>query len=94
MADGSVGTESKSGNARTVADLNQPDRDLEVAASFIESAMGRILVCVAALKNENADADTRLAIASMLGDETHNDLDVAREMFQAWKAHEVAHARN
>jgi hypothetical protein len=72
------------GNVLTLAPELKPVEPLETAAGYIETVMGRILVCVAALRSEGCDAFTRQAMANMLL-EDHNDLDVAREILQKWK---------
>jgi hypothetical protein len=74
------------------ADL-QHDEQLDMAASYIEKAMGQVRICIAALESPDEDSQryTRKALIRMLDEDVHNDLDVAREIFATWKAQEVAH---
>jgi hypothetical protein len=69
------------------------DERLDMAASYVEKAMGQIRICIAALESPDEDPlrYTRKALIRMLDEDVHNDLDVAREIFETWKAQEVAH---
>jgi hypothetical protein len=96
MAEGSVAIRTGKAQAQLGAErpfdpLWDGEDTLKLCASYIERTMGNLKVCAAALRHkEGADEEIRLAIASMLGDEAHNDLDVAREILQKWETAEVA----
>jgi hypothetical protein len=75
-------------------DIDWPHHDqLELAASYIEKAMGQIRICIAALGSPADDClgYTRKALIRMLDEDIHNALDAAREIFETWKSQEVAH---
>jgi len=71
------------------ADLSH-DEQLEMAASYIERAMGRVSICIAALETIRGDGQPLAQnLIEMLDQDVHDDLGVAREIFQAWKAQEA-----
>lgn len=82
-------------NAALAAGVDHSEQ-LGIAASYVEHSMGRILMCVRTLKGSKfSESDEimglREALIQMLEEDVHNDLDVAREIFQTWKAQEVSH---
>jgi hypothetical protein len=89
---------SRTSFAEAVAtDLEQDER-LVMAASYIERALGRISVCAAALTSGSPASprefhQVALSVAQILEDDLHNDLDVAREIFQTWESEETAKRR-
>ena len=80
----------KQSTATIGTDLEHSEQ-LGMAASYIERSMGRIRICIAALENSKAtDQELIKHLVALLDDDVHNDLDVAREIFQTWKTQEAA----